>query len=75
MNTISDKYLDVIVNDKELYEDCDVEVKQQIWKDNQGLFGEQVSPLFNQYIKQKEKILFDHENKESIFFSNSPRVF
>jgi len=74
MPTISQKYLDVIINDKPLYEACDMEVKQQIWKDNQSLFGDQVGPIFTQYIRQKEKILFDYENVTNLFFSNSPKV-
>jgi negative elongation factor B len=74
MSKISQAYLDVIVNDKELYDACDTEVKQQIWKDNQALFGDQVGPIFTQYIRQKEKILFDYENTSNLFFSNSPKV-
>ena len=74
MPSISEKYLETIVNDKELYDDCDTEVKRQIWKDNQALFGDQVTPLFQQYIRQKEKILFDYENKVNLFFTHSPKV-
>jgi len=74
MTTISDKYLEVILNDKELYDECDTEVKRQIWKDNQSLFGDQVTPLFTLYIKEKENNLFNYENKSNLFFINSPKV-
>jgi negative elongation factor B len=62
------------VRDRELYGDTDTEVKRQIWKDNQSLFGDEVSPLLSQYIKEKENILFDHLNLSNLFFSPSPKV-
>jgi negative elongation factor B len=49
-------------------------VKRQIWKDNQSLFGDEVSPLLSQYIKEKENILFDHLNLTNLFFLPSPKV-
>ncbi|OXA60005.1 negative elongation factor B [Folsomia candida] len=74
MTTINDKYLDVILNDKDLYEQCDTEVKRQIWKDNQTLYGDQVTPLFTQYTKEKEQCLFSYENKVNLFFTHSPKI-
>ncbi|XP_011315099.1 negative elongation factor B [Fopius arisanus] len=71
---IDDKYLRVLVREKELYNSADTEVKRQIWKDNQSLFGDEVSPLFSKYIIEKEQILFDHLNLNSLFFSPSPKV-
>ncbi|CAK9803478.1 Negative elongation factor B [Anthophora plagiata] len=71
---IDDKYLRVLVREKELYNDADTEVKRQIWKDNQSLFGDEVSPLFSRYIIEKEQILFDHRNLNSLFFMPSPKV-
>lgn len=70
---IDDKYLKVLVRDRELYNDTDTEVKRQIWKDNQSLFGDEVSPLLSQYIKEKENVLFDHENVTH-FFGPSPKI-
>ena len=72
---IEDKYLRVLVREKELYNDADTEVKRQIWKDNQSLFGDEVSPLFSRYIIEKEQILFDHRNLNSLFFMPSPKVY
>ncbi|XP_046400983.1 negative elongation factor B [Ischnura elegans] len=71
---IEDKYLKILVKDRELYNDTDTEVKRQIWKDNQSLFGDEVSPLLSQYIKEKENVLFDQENLTNLFFSSSPKV-
>ncbi|XP_033222942.1 negative elongation factor B [Belonocnema kinseyi] len=71
---IDDKYLKVLVREKELYNEADTEVKRQIWKDNQSLFGDEVSPLFSGYIMEKELVLFDHKNLNSLFFTPSPKV-
>lgn len=71
---IDDQYLKVLVRDRDLYNDTDTEVKRQIWKDNQSLFGDEVSPLLSQYISEKENILFDHQNIAIQFFGPSPKV-
>lgn len=71
---IEDKYLRVLVRDRELYSDTDTEVKRQIWRDNQSLFGDEVSPLLSQYIREKEHVLFEHLNLTSLFFAPSPKV-
>ncbi|KAK4877719.1 hypothetical protein RN001_010225 [Aquatica leii] len=71
---IDDQYLKVLVRDRDLYNDTDTEVKRQIWKDNQSLFGDEVSPLLSQYISEKENILFDHQNITTQFFGPSPKV-
>uniref|UniRef100_U5EZ47 Putative negative elongation factor b n=1 Tax=Corethrella appendiculata TaxID=1370023 RepID=U5EZ47_9DIPT len=71
---IDDKYLRILVRDRELYLDTDTEVKRQIWRDNQSLFGDEVSPLLSQYIREKEHILFDHLNLNNLFFTPTPKV-
>lgn len=71
---IDDKYLRILVRDRELYSDTDTEVKRQIWRDNQSLFGDEVSPLLSQYIREKEHILFDHTNLTNLFFTPSPKL-
>lgn len=71
---IDDKYLKILVRDRELYADTDTEVKRQIWRDNQSLFGDEVSPLLSQYIREKEHILFDHTNLNNLFFQPTPKV-
>lgn len=62
------------VRDRDLYNDTDTEVKRQIWRDNQSLFGDEVSPLLTQYIREKETVLFDHMNLTNLFFNPSPKV-
>ena len=47
---IEREYLLVIVQDRELYMEAPVEVKQHIWQDNQALFGDEVSPLLSRYV-------------------------
>lgn len=56
MSEIEDRYLRVLVRDKELYADCDTVVKRHLWRDNQSLFGDEVSPFLSQYIKEKEQV-------------------
>ncbi|XKL59665.1 hypothetical protein PGB90_000681 [Kerria lacca] len=73
-NHIEDKYLKVLVRDRDLYNDTDTEVKRQIWRDNQSLFGDEVSPLLTQYIREKETVLFDHTNLINLFFNPSPKI-
>lgn len=73
-NEIDEAYLKVLVRDADLYKDADTEVKRQIWKDNQSLFGDEVSPLLTQYIREKESVLFDHQNLTNLFFAPSPKV-
>ncbi|KAK4294919.1 hypothetical protein Pmani_032489 [Petrolisthes manimaculis] len=74
MSHVEDKYLKILVRDRELYEACDTEVKRQIWKDSQALFGDEVSPLLTGYITSKEDTLFSVENLNNLFFSPSPKA-
>uniref|UniRef100_A0AAZ3SNL8 Negative elongation factor B n=1 Tax=Oncorhynchus tshawytscha TaxID=74940 RepID=A0AAZ3SNL8_ONCTS len=54
---------------------CAVEVKRQIWQDNQALFGDEVSPLLKQYIVEKEAALFSSDlSILHNFFSPSPKA-
>ncbi|XP_060590262.1 negative elongation factor B-like [Ruditapes philippinarum] len=71
---IKDVYLKEILDDKELYKEAATEVKRQIWEENQALFGDEVSPLLSQYIREKENTLFSHENSLSTFFLMSPKA-
>ncbi len=73
MSYIEDRYLRFLVRDKQLYADCDIEIKRHLWRDNQSLFGDEVSPLLSQYIKNKENVLFNHESGVAGFFNGSPK--
>ncbi|XP_015416812.1 PREDICTED: LOW QUALITY PROTEIN: negative elongation factor B-like [Myotis davidii] len=71
---VPEKKLKLVMADKELYRACAVEVKRQVWQDNQALFGDEVSPLLKQYILEKERALFSTElSVLHNFFSPSPR--
>ncbi|UYV82826.1 NELFB [Cordylochernes scorpioides] len=72
MDRVEDKYLRQLVTNKELYQECGIQVKRQIWQDNQHLFGDEVYPLFQQYVKEKEDLLFDLKGTRE-FFSPSPK--
>merc|ERR1719273_2392143 len=75
MSFIEDKYLRVLVRDKELYNDCDIVIKRHLWRDNQSLFGDEVSPFLSRYIKEKEGVLYHHESisPDDGFFASSPK--
>jgi len=74
MAHVEDRYLKILVRDRELYDACDTEVKRQIWKDSQALFGDEVSPLLTGYITSKEDTLFGVENLQNLFFNPSPKA-
>ncbi|XP_039598569.1 negative elongation factor B isoform X1 [Polypterus senegalus] len=72
---VPEKKLKLVMADKDLYRVCDVEVKRQIWQDNQALFGDEVSPLLKQYIVEKENALFSSDlSVLHNFFSSSPKT-
>uniref|UniRef100_A0A7N8WPJ0 Negative elongation factor complex member B n=1 Tax=Mastacembelus armatus TaxID=205130 RepID=A0A7N8WPJ0_9TELE len=72
---VPEKKLKMVMADKELYKVCAVEVKRQIWQDNQALFGDEVSPLLKQYIVEKEAALFSSDlSILHNFFSPSPKT-
>uniref|UniRef100_A0AAY4EKM0 Negative elongation factor B n=1 Tax=Denticeps clupeoides TaxID=299321 RepID=A0AAY4EKM0_9TELE len=72
---VPEKKLKQVMADKELYKVCAVEVKRQIWQDNQALFGDEVSPLLKQYIVEKEAALFSTDlSILHNFFTPSPKT-
>ncbi|NXD14437.1 NELFB factor, partial [Nothocercus nigrocapillus] len=72
---VPEKKLKLVMADKDLYKACAVEVKRQIWQDNQALFGDEVSPLLKQYILEKENILFSNDiSVLHNFFTPSPKT-
>ncbi|KAK6190778.1 hypothetical protein SNE40_002569 [Patella caerulea] len=70
---IKPDYLKIILEDPELYAEAATEVKRQIWQDNQSLFGDEVSPLLSQYIREKDSSLLNHENSTLTFYSPIPK--
>ncbi|XP_032993636.1 negative elongation factor B [Lacerta agilis] len=72
---VPEKKLKLVMADKDLYKACAVEVKRQIWQDNQALFGDEVSPLLKQYILEKENALFSCDlSVLHNFFSPTPKM-
>ncbi|XP_013926401.1 PREDICTED: negative elongation factor B, partial [Thamnophis sirtalis] len=72
---VPEKKLKLVMADKDLYKACAVEVRRQIWQDNQALFGDEVSPLLKQYILEKENALFSNDlSVLQNFFSPSPKM-
>ncbi|EAL65286.1 hypothetical protein DDB_G0284195 [Dictyostelium discoideum AX4] len=56
---------------EELYEQCPIEVKRQIWIVNEELFKEKIKPLINQYI---EDPIFIQDMNEQLLLSSSTTV-
>ena len=73
LDQLDDKYIKILQSDRDLYSKCDVVVKRQIWQEHQGLFGDEVSPLFSKYIKEKEGLLLNYDTSSSSFFSLTPK--
>ena len=75
---VDEKYLQHIADNPDLYVACPPEVKRQIWQSNQSLFGEAVSPLLDQYITEKDRLMFGNlkstEKKPASFLSFPPKV-
>jgi negative elongation factor B len=72
LDHLDDKYIKELQSDRQLYSKCDVVVKRQIWQENQGLFGDEVSPLFSKYIKEKESLLLNHLLDDTATGSTTP---
>ncbi len=74
---IEEKYLLTVSENPQFYSACPLEVKRQIWQTNQGFFGEAVSPLLDQYIAEKESVIFsthDADKKPVSFLSLPPKT-
>lgn len=73
VNNLDGKILNMLISDKNIYKACDVSVKRQIWLDFQSMFGDEVSPLLQQYIQDKEKLLIDVLDIDSPFYLLTPK--
>ncbi|CAD5230920.1 unnamed protein product [Bursaphelenchus xylophilus] len=67
---LSNKYLKKIADDKLLYSECDVSVKQQIWVVNEKLFHQAIEPIIDEYVDEKEKILTLTGRSQTNFFTS-----
>uniref|UniRef100_A0A1I8C1P2 Negative elongation factor B n=1 Tax=Meloidogyne hapla TaxID=6305 RepID=A0A1I8C1P2_MELHA len=52
---VADRYLKLIICDKELYDQCAVSVRQQIWVKNETLFLESIEPILDSYISEERR--------------------
>lgn len=50
IEVVDDKYINMLVNDPTLYQNCDVSVKRHIWQQHQSHLINEVSPLLSKYI-------------------------
>ncbi|KHN85130.1 Negative elongation factor B [Toxocara canis] len=66
---VPDRYLKVIVADKEFYDSCAVSVRQQIWLKNDSLYLEAIHPVVDSYIAAKTKILVSVDQTPVNFFT------
>uniref|UniRef100_A0A914EBH3 Negative elongation factor B n=1 Tax=Acrobeloides nanus TaxID=290746 RepID=A0A914EBH3_9BILA len=66
---VADRYLKLIICDKEFYDSCAVTVRQQIWVKNDGLFLEAINPVIASYITEKDKIFLSIEKLQTNFFT------
>lgn len=73
VNNLDGKILKMLISDKQIYNACDISVKRQIWLDDSSLFGDEVSPLLQQYIQEKEKLLTDPLDVDAPFYTTTPK--
>ncbi|KIH48986.1 hypothetical protein ANCDUO_20940, partial [Ancylostoma duodenale] len=66
---IPEKYLDIIMGDRDFYDACPLIVQQQIWLRNNDLFVEAFCPLIESYLKKKEDLLLSVEPSNTNFFT------
>lgn len=69
------KFIEMLAKEPELYNKCSLVVKRQIWIQHQPLFGDAVGPLLNEYLKDKNSVIFDVVDLTSQdFLSMRPKV-
>lgn len=69
---VPEECLEQLANDTQLYRDCSIEVKRQIWIKHHSLFGDAVGPLLNRYVEEKYSVLFSTEPLNSHTFFSVP---
>lgn len=73
--TVPERFIKVLANESELYNSCSLEVKRQIWIKQQPLFGDAVGPLLNEYLKDKNGLIFNtDELNGQDFLSFRPKI-
>ncbi|KAK0412343.1 hypothetical protein QR680_006157 [Steinernema hermaphroditum] len=67
--TISDDYLDKIVGDDQLYAECAISVRQQIWLKHEDLFLVSIEPVVQEYLSAKNKLINSVDMSPNNFFT------
>ncbi|XP_003741538.1 negative elongation factor B [Galendromus occidentalis] len=70
---VDERFLKQLVTDKQLYQEADVGVKRQIWLYHQSLFGEELGPLFEQYMAEREAAVWDLAEGTASFYGPTPK--
>lgn len=52
-----------------MYNSCEVCVRQQIWIKNDSLFYEDVNPVIDSYLEEKEKLVLSTDKLTTNFFT------
>ncbi|VDK88042.1 unnamed protein product [Litomosoides sigmodontis] len=64
-----DRYLKVIVTDREFYDSCAITVRQQIWLKNDSLFRDAILPVIDSYIDEKQKVMQTMDQSPTNYFT------
>ncbi|MCP9266021.1 Target of Myb protein 1 [Dirofilaria immitis] len=64
-----DRYLKVIVTDREFYDSCAVTVRQQIWLKNDSLYMDAIVPVIDSYIDEKQKVMQTVDQSPTNYFT------
>ncbi|OQV12215.1 Negative elongation factor B [Hypsibius exemplaris] len=67
LDTVADRYKKEIMNNKELYDVCDVPLRRQIWLDRKDLFEAEMFPLFDEWIAGRRKSMFELNTTSSLY--------
>lgn len=66
---VPDRYLKVIVTDREFYNACAVTVRQQIWLKNDALYVDALIPVLDSYIEEKRKVMQAVDQSATNYFT------
>ncbi|CAJ0962022.1 unnamed protein product, partial [Mesorhabditis belari] len=70
LRKVPDRYLKIVLCDAELYSECAVSVRQQIWLKNDKLFEEAVLPVLESYLRAKRNVECMIEPSTTNFFTS-----
>ena len=75
VTAVPPKFIEMLANEPELYTNCSLEVKRQIWIQHQPLCGDAVGPLLTEYLTDRNSVIFDIKDLTiKDFLSLQPKV-